>query len=79
MTSWTGKQIIIVNIVYLKYISNISRSKANHKVMKFGQLTQYNVRNVFIGKSCRKSSSRKLVPDFFLLFKKAFYEVKARG
>ena len=47
--------------------------------MKFGQLTQYNVRNVFIGKSCRKSSSRKLVPDFFLLFKKAFYEVKARG
>ena len=61
--------MIIANIVYLKYIPNISRGKANHKIMKFGQLTQYNVRNVFIGKSCRKSSSRKLVPDFKLSMK----------
>ena len=32
---------------------NISRSKSNQK-MKLGQLLEYNLRNVFLQKSCRK-------------------------
>ena len=39
---------------------------------------EYYVRNTFIQKSIRKYSQR-LVPDLFLLFKKALYEVKASG
>ena len=30
-----------------------SKSKGNH-IMKFGQLIEYNVRNTFLQKSCRK-------------------------
>ena len=39
-TSFTGKQIITILI-----LPHISRSKGN-QTMKFGQLTQYNVRNI---------------------------------
>ena len=48
MTSYTGKQIIEINI-----LPNISRSKGNLAI-KFGQLIDYNVRNIFLQISCRK-------------------------
>ena len=46
MTSSAGKQIIAIRI-----LPNISKSKGN-KTMKFGQLIEYNVKNIFLQKSC---------------------------
>ena len=43
-----GEQTITIHI-----LPNISRSKKNQK-MKFGQLIEYNNRNTFLQKSCRK-------------------------
>ena len=40
-------------------------------------IKQYNKRNIFLQKSCRKAG--RLIPDLYLYFKKAFYEVKASG
>ena len=48
MTSQPGLQTIGINI-----LRNISQSKGNH-IMKFGQLTEYNKRNIFLQKLCRK-------------------------
>ena len=42
MTSQPGKQTIAVHI-----LPNISRSKGNQTV-KFGQLIEYNMRNIFL-------------------------------
>ena len=39
--------------------------------MKFGQLIEYNNRNIFL--------QNYVVPDLFLLFKKALSEVKSSG
>ena len=41
MTSETGKEIIIINI-----LPDISRNKGK-KTVKFGQLIKYNMRNIF--------------------------------
>ena len=46
--------------------------------MKFGQLIEYNARNIFLQKSCR-NEAETLVPDLFLFFKKAINEVKTKG
>ena len=46
--------------------------------MKFGQVIQYNKRNIFIEISAGNEGGR-LVRDFFCLFKKVWYEVKASG
>ena len=58
MTSETGQQIFTMHI-----LSNISRRKGK-PTMKFGHLTKYNVRNIFLEKSCKKcdreTSSRPL-------------------
>ena len=43
-----GKQIIALHI-----LANISRSKDN-QAMKFGQLIEYNTRNMFLEKSYKK-------------------------
>ena len=48
MTSQTGLQTITINI-----LPNISQSKGN-QTMKFGQLIEYNKRNIFLQKLCRK-------------------------
>ena len=48
MTSEPGSQAITIHI-----LPNISRSKDNQK-MKFGQLIEYNMRNIFLEKLCRK-------------------------
>ena len=44
--------------------------------MKFGQVTQYSKINIFF-KNHGENEAGRLVPDIFLLFKKALYEVKA--
>ena len=49
MSSKSGKQIIIIHILL-----NISRSKDN-QTMRFGQLIQYNIRNIFPKKKFTKS------------------------
>ena len=48
MTSQTSKQTITTHI-----LANILRSKGN-QTMKFGQLIEYNMRNIFIEKSFTK-------------------------
>ena len=47
VTLQTG-QVITIHI-----LPDISRSKGN-QAMKFGQLIEYNVRNIFLQKSCMK-------------------------
>ena len=46
--------------------------------MKFGQLLEYNKRNIFL-KNITENEAGKLVPDPFLDFKKSLYYVKASG
>ena len=48
MTSQLGKQTIAI-----RTLSNISRSKGS-KTIKFGQLIEYNIRNIFPEKSYTK-------------------------
>ena len=48
MTSKSGKQIIVIHI-----LPNISRRKGN-QTMKFGQLIEYNMRNIFLEKPFKK-------------------------
>ena len=58
MMPQTGKKIIAIHI-----LSNISKSKGNQR-MKFGQLIEYNMENIFLEKSNTKCRE-KLVPDTF--------------
>ena len=48
MTSKPGQQTIVIHI-----LSIISRSKRN-QAMKFNQLLECNMRNIFLEKSCTK-------------------------
>ena len=48
MTSQRGKETIAIDI-----LPNISRSKANQEI-KFGQLIECNMRNIFLEKSYTK-------------------------
>ena len=48
MTSHPGKQAITIHI-----LPNISRSKGN-QTMKFGQLLEYNMKNIFVETSYTK-------------------------
>ena len=56
--SQTAKQIIALHILH-----NISISKGK-QTMKFGQLVEYNMRNIFLQKSY-KNMVERLVPDSF--------------
>ena len=47
-TSQTGQQIIAIQL-----LPNISRTKSNQK-MKFGQLIEHKLRNIFLEKLCAK-------------------------
>ena len=58
MTSQPGKQTIAIHIS-----PYISRSKSN-QTMKFGQLIEYNMRNIFLEKSCTKCDG-ETIPRFF--------------
>ena len=63
MISQPGLQTITIHI-----LSNISRSKGNQ--MKLGQLIEYNKRNIFL-QIYAENKAKRLVPDLFLIFKKA--------
>ena len=52
MTSQTGQKIITIHISF-----NISRCKSNH-IMKFGQLIEYKMRNIFLKKSYTKCGGK---------------------
>ena len=52
MKSQSGYQTVTV-----KVLANISRSKGN-QTMKFGQLVEYNMRNIFLGKSYVKCGGK---------------------
>ena len=58
MTSHPGKKTIAIHILL-----NISRSKDN-QTMKFSQLTEHNIRNVFLEKSCTKYDKESIPRPF---------------
>ena len=48
--------------------------------MRFGQVIEYNKRISVLQNSCRvENKVGKLVPDFFLFFEKALYELKVKA
>ena len=47
--------------------------------MKFGQLLEHNKRNIFFFKNHAENETGRLVPDLFLFFEKALYEIKGSG
>ena len=56
---------------------NILKSKGNHKTMKFTQLGEYNMRNLFLQNSCRKGDRETSSRSLFV-FEKCFrYGIKA--
>ena len=58
MTSQPGKQTIVIYI-----FPNISRSNDNQTI-KFGQLIQYNLRNIFFEKSFTKCGEETIPRPF---------------
>ena len=58
MTSQAGQQIVTINI-----LPNISRSSVN-QAMKFGQLIEYNMKNIFV-ENYPQNAVEKLVLDLF--------------
>ena len=59
MTSQPGKQTFAVHI-----LSDISKSKGNQTV-KFGQLLEFNIINIFLEKSCTKCVGETIPRSFF--------------
>ena len=72
MTSQPGLQIIAIHILL-----NITQRKCNQK-MKFGQLTEYNKRNIFFQKLCGKWGKETNSGPLFILYK-VYYEGKTSG
>ena len=72
MTLKPGKQTITIHI-----LANISQSKGN-QTMKFGQVLEYSKVNIFF-KNHIENEAGRLVPDLFLILKKASYEVTVSG
>ena len=60
MTPQSRKQAIATH-----KLPNISRSKSN-QTMKFGQLIEYNMKNIFFKKNNTQNVGKKLFPDPFL-------------
>ena len=58
MTSQPVKQTNAIHI-----LPKISRSNG-YQTMKFGQLMEYNMRNIFLNKLCRKCGE-ETIPRFF--------------
>ena len=63
--------------ITIHILRNISRSKGN-QTMKFNHLVDYN-KKIFFFKNRAENKAVRLVPDLFLLCKKALREVKASG
>ena len=72
MMPQAGQQIVTIHM-----LRDISRSKGNQSMI-FDQLIKYNVRYIFHQNHAENEAGR-LVPDLFLIFKKALYIVKASG
>ena len=72
MTSQPGEQTITLHIFPI-----VSRSKDNQTI-KFGQLIEYNKRNIFL-QNYAKNETGRIVSDLFSFFKKAPHEMKASG
>ena len=47
--------------------------------MKLGKLLEYITREIFFFKNYAENEAWRLVPNLFLIFKNAYYEVKASG
>ena len=58
MTSQHGRKIISIHILL-----NISKSKGN-QTMRFGQLIEYNMKNIFLEKSCTKYGGETIPRPF---------------
>ena len=58
-------------------LPNISRIKSS-KTVKFDLLIEHNTGKFFF-KNHAENEADRLIPDLFLFFKKAFFEVKASG
>ena len=58
MTSQPGKQKIVIHM-----LPNIPRSKGNQAI-KFGQLIEYNMTNIFLEKSHTKSGGETIPRRF---------------
>ena len=69
MTSQPDYQTISMHIL-------VTITKKRQPEIKFDQLTNYNKRNIFLQKSCRKLG-REASPRPLLVFKKALNEAKA--
>ena len=52
--------------IIIHTLPNISQSKEN-QTMKFGQLIEYNKRNIFL-ENYTEYETRRLIPDLFLFF-----------
>ena len=59
MTSQPGQQTIVIHI-----LSNVSRNKGN-QTMKFGQLMEYNMRNIILEKSNKKCGGETSPRPFY--------------
>ena len=59
MSSQTGQQIVAIHI-----LPDVSRSSGS-KNMKYGQLIEYNMRNIFIEKSYTKSGGEASPRPFY--------------
>ena len=59
VTGWTTNAVVHI-------LPNISKSKGN-QTMKFDQLIEYNMRNIFLEKSYTQNVV-KLVPDPFIIY-----------
>ena len=68
MTSQPDYQTISMHILF-------TITKKRQPEIKFDQLTNYNKRNIFLQKSCRKLG-RETSPRSLFVFKKALYEPK---
>ena len=63
MASQPGKQTITIHI-----LPNVSRTKRN-QTMKFGQLTEYNVRNIYFKNHAENDTGRlQSSPQYFETF-----------
>ena len=49
----------------IQILPNISRSKSN-RLMKFRQLIEYNIRNVFLEKSCTRCRRETIIGPFYI-------------
>ena len=67
LTSQPGQQTITIHI-----LTNISRSKDN-QAMRFGQLIEYNLRNIFLEKPFTKCGGETIPTLFFKKSKLSIY------